>query len=187
MGCPRRLHAQFHLVVAFILLFLFPYVRSDHFFIQSHRGDKVASCPEDLSGEVPCATPKLPGNRYRALAFDVSHYVGYRVLRWNTQAHVYVIRHQVPFYNFRRFVPGQLPEYLSKVPSQTAKNRLLPSLRDEYHVVFAIPPRMRKTLVLLTWISPSLLVESRESKIPVDRRIGQTLRSPPAKPGVYLT
>jgi len=145
---PWRLHAQFHLVLTFILLFLIPYVGSDHFFIQPYRSDKVASGPEDFSGEVPCPTSEPAGYRYRAFALDVAHYVGHRILRRYAQTHVHVIRHQVPFYYFRFFVLRQFPEYLSQVPSQTSKDRFLPSLRDKYHMVFAIPPRMRKTLVL---------------------------------------
>lgn len=61
---------------------------------------------------------------------------------------MHVIRHQAPFRHFRFFVLRQLPEHLSKMPTQHAEYPFLALLRDEHHRVFTIPPRMREALVL---------------------------------------
>jgi hypothetical protein len=54
----KRLHAQFHLVVAFILFLLVADVRSDHRFIKSYCRDKVSACPKHFTREVPRSTAK---------------------------------------------------------------------------------------------------------------------------------
>ena len=97
--------------------------------------------------------------------------------------HMNVIAHHVPFYDFRFLVPRQLVKYLPKLPTQHSEDAFLPSLRYEYNVIFAVPSRMAQALVLFHRESP---FSWQRSEIHADRRIGQTLVSPPAQPGAYL-
>ena len=67
------IHAQFHLVVA----------------LRSSRR------------EIPLPTAELPHNLDRALALEIAHDIGHRVLRRNADAHMNVIPHHVPFHDLR--------------------------------------------------------------------------------------
>ena len=134
---PRRLYIQFHLVIVLILFLLMPDIRPDHRFVQPYRGNKIPSGPEYLSGEILRSSTIFPGNRDRALALDVSDYVRNRIFRRNANAHVHVIRHDVPFHNLRFLVLRQLMEYLPELLAKHPEYPLLPLFRDEHDVVLA--------------------------------------------------
>ena len=88
-----------------------------------------------------------------------------------------------PFSHF--LVLRQFSKYHTKVLAQYSEYFLLSHLRDKHHMIFTIPSRMREALVLFhLWISSFF---GQDSEIHSDRRIGQTLVSPPAEPGVYLS
>lgn len=171
------------MVVALVLLFLISDVRAHYLLVQSYRGDKVTSGPEVLAREIPLSAPKLARNLDRAFALDVPDHVRHRVFRRDAQAHVNVIAHQMPLHDLRRLVLDQLVEQLPKVPTQHTEDPLLPSLRNENHVVLAVPSRVTQALIL---IHRELTFSWQRLEIHSDRRIGQTLVSPPAKPGAYL-
>jgi len=104
---------------------------------------------EYLPREMPRPTSKPPRDHDRALVLDLSCIPGDRILRRNAQTHLHMIRHQKPFH-YRRFaVTRQFPKHLMQLPPQRSKQILLAAVSNKYTMVFAIPPRMRKTLVLL--------------------------------------
>jgi hypothetical protein len=50
-----------------------------------------------------------------------------------------VIGHQVPFLDLGFLLLRQLVEHFTQVPAQLQIERLPSTLRDEHHVVFAVP------------------------------------------------
>ena len=94
------------------------------------------------------------------------------MLRWDTDANMHMIQHQVAFHNLTFLLFRQLVEYFSKMLSDRSENHLLASLGYKYHVIFAIPLRMTKTLVLSHLI---LLTFSQVSRIRQTVAHGQTL------------
>src|ERR1035437_7239859 len=101
-------------------------VSPDHLFIKSNRGHKVTSGPEILSREIlrlPCKSPRY---RYRTLPFDIPNNIRHRVLRWNADTNMHVIRHQMPLYNMAFVLDCQLTKYLAKMLAIHAKYHLLP-------------------------------------------------------------
>ena len=123
---------------------------------QADRRNKIPSSPKNLASEILYSAAEAPRYCNCALPLDVSHHVRYRIFRQNADAHVHVIRHNVPFYNFRFLLRRKFIEYLAQMLSQHSKYPLPTLLRNEYHRALTIP----------SWILN-------------DRRIGQ----PPAKPG----
>ncbi len=85
---------------------------------------------------------------------------------------MYVIRHQRPFYYLAFLLFRQLPQYLAEMFSDRSKYHFLPSLRDKDNVIFAIPLRMAKTLVLFHLITLTL---DRVRRIRPAGALGQTL------------
>ena len=113
---PRRLYpSQPHLVVTLVRLLLLADIRSDHRFVQTHGRHKIPARPKHLAGKVPFPTPETSGDQDRAFTLEVPYDIRYRVLRRNTQAHVHVIQHQVPFYDPRLLMRRKLVKNLSQV------------------------------------------------------------------------
>ena len=139
--------------------------------------------PRNAPREVLLSPSELPRNLNRAFPLEVPDDIRHRVLRRNADAYVHVVAHQVPFDYLRFLVRGQFVKHLAQMPTQHSEHSLLPSLRYENHVVFAVPSRMTQALVLFHRESP---FSWQRSEIHADRRKGQTLVSPPAQPGAYL-
>lgn len=155
-----------------IFLVLISDVCPDHLFVESNRGYKITSRPEILSDEIPGFPGESSRYRYCTLPFDIPDYIRYRVLRRNANADMHVIRHQVPFYYLTFFLFRQLPQYLAEMFADRSKYHLLPPLRDKDNVIFAIPLRMTKTLILFHLI---LLTLDRVRRIRLTVALGQTL------------
>jgi hypothetical protein len=66
---------------------------------------------------------KLPRDPMALLPL-MSHYIRYRVPRWDTDTHVFVIRLQVPFHNLATLL-RQLVQHLFKVFAYRSEQRLL--------------------------------------------------------------
>src|SRR5450631_2541804 len=64
-----------------------------------------------------------------------------------------MIHQQVPFHHLRFPSPRQLSKHLPQVRTQLPIQRLPPILRDEYHMIFALPFRVCQTAVLLFHLS----------------------------------
>src|SRR2546426_993937 len=68
---------------------------------------------------------------------------------------------------------------MNKGAHNTPEDPLLAPLRNKYHVILAVPSRVAQALVLFHRESP---FSWQRSEIHADRRLGQTLVSPPAEP-----
>src|ERR1700728_585150 len=82
-----------------------------------------------------------------ALALDEPHHLRYRILRRDRQQHMDVVGHQVALLHPALLLASQLPEHLAKVYPQLTVQGPSSALRDEHHVVFALPRRVAQTLI----------------------------------------
>src|SRR5512138_165407 len=97
-----------------------------------------------------------------------------------------MIAHQVPFPNLTLLVPRQFPKQTAQVLAQRAVERFASVFRDEYHMVFAFPFRMIKTLIFVHFLSFLLLTLSGSQRgFSSHSRSCQTLGVFPAKPGGF--
>ena len=109
------------------------------------RSTRSTRAPKVLPGEIATPVRKLPGDLDRALPLDIPGHLRHRVFRGNRHQHVHVIRQQVSLLHLTLAVPGQLPEHVAPVRPELPIDRLFPILRDEYHVILAMPFRMIET------------------------------------------
>src|SRR3954466_7269693 len=118
------------LILGFLILDVFSY----HFFIPANCGYEVTPGPEVLTYEVALLTSVHPGQVYRALALR------HCIFRRDRYQHVHMIPHDMTFYDTTFFLLGQIAEYLPQVLPQLPVRRFSPILRNEHHVIFALPP-----------------------------------------------
>src|SRR5580698_1809969 len=78
----------------------------------------------------------------RALTLDISDHLRHRVFWRYRDPHVHMVAHQMAFFNPALLLHSQSPKYLPEMFSQTHVQRFATTLRDEHHVVFALPLRM---------------------------------------------
>jgi len=109
---------QVHLVDSTIFLILAADVLPNHRLITAYRGDEVSARPEVLPDEVALALHVRSRDVDRALTLYVPHHLRYRILRWDRDHHVYMIRHQMPFLDPALLLLGQSPEHLPKLQAQ---------------------------------------------------------------------
>src|SRR5271169_963594 len=103
--------------------------------------DRIPTGPKVLTREVLlAATQSSYGNR--ALPLQKPDDRGHRVLRWNRDAHVHMVRLQMPFDDLTFLLLGQSMENFPQLPADFSEDNLPPSLGDEHNVVFAVPFRM---------------------------------------------
>ena len=174
------------LIEPLVLFLLIADVLPDGLLISTHRGDEVPPRPEALAHEVALALPIHPRQMNGALSLHEPHHLRYRVLRRYRQQHVYVIDHQVAFFNSAFLLTGQLTEHFAQVFAQVHVQRAPAALRDEDHVVFAVPFAMAQTFKLVhcfDFLSCAwrLTFESLCDGHPL---ISQTSTASPAEPGV---
>src|SRR5574340_683181 len=122
-----------------VLFLLVADVVADGCFVSPYGRYEVAPCPEVLPNEVALVVEEPSGDVDRALSLDVPHHLGDRVLRWNRDQHVHVIRHEVTFKHLALLLPRQRSKHLSEPPPNLTVERLLPVLRNEDDVVFTLP------------------------------------------------
>ena len=65
----------------------------------------MSACPKVFAGEIALSATKRPGYLNGTFPLDVSDHIRHRILRRNTQTHMHVIPHQVPFDDLRFLVP----------------------------------------------------------------------------------
>jgi len=75
-------------------------------------------------------------------ALDEPDHLRDRIFRWDQDQHVHVIRHQVPFQDFRLLLHRQTVKDFAQVPAEFGVQRLPPALRYEDDVIFAVPGRV---------------------------------------------
>ena len=95
-----------------------------------------------------------------------------------------MIRPQMPLDNFRLFMRSQFVKHLAEHFPDLTIDHFLSPFGNEKNVIFAIPFRRIQTSILCHGGFTSVVEGTVEN--PTDRRNGQTLGSPPAKPVVYL-
>src|SRR5574341_105283 len=135
----RWLTPETELIEPDVLLLLPLDVLADQRLVPADGRHKVPTRPEMLPHEVPLPLAVHPGQVDRALPLDEPDHLRHRVLRWNRDQHVHVIGQQVSFFDPTLLLGGQLPEHVPQVPPQLRIQRLAPVLRDEHHVILAVP------------------------------------------------
>ena len=73
------------------------------------------------------------------LPFRKPDYRRHRVLGWNRDAHVHMVRHQVTLDNLALLLPSQRGENRTQLLTSLAEDGFPPSLGYEYYVVLAVP------------------------------------------------
>lgn len=96
-----------------ILLLLFADVLSRGIFAQSNCRDEIPSGPELFSREILLPAREVPCDRDGALALEVPDHVRYREFGRNADAHMDMIRAEMPFHDLRLLVPCKLVKHLS--------------------------------------------------------------------------
>jgi hypothetical protein len=94
-----------------------------------------------LASEVSLSTGQARDSD-RALAFQKSDHRRHRVLRWNRDAHVNMVWHQVPLDDLTLILFGQGVEDWAQLPPRLAEDCLPSSFGHEHNVVLAVPFRM---------------------------------------------
>ena len=61
------------------------------------------------------------------------------MLQWNTDAHMHMILHQMPFHDLAFLLDCQFMKHLSKMFADCTEYHFLAPFRNKRHVVFAIP------------------------------------------------
>jgi len=70
-------------------------------FIQPYCAHTIPASPEMITGQI-FRSPKMPSmDQYRRLAFEFSQRVGNAILGWDTQAHVYMVRHRIALHQLK--------------------------------------------------------------------------------------
>ena len=126
------------LAVCSIRALLLADVLADLFQFKSYRGNSIAPSPEMLAREVPFLAAQ-PGNRDRTLPFEKPDDGSHRVFGWNSDAHMHMVRHEVPFENLAFLLPRQCMKNRSQLPTCLPKDGFPSALGHEHHMVLAVP------------------------------------------------
>jgi hypothetical protein len=87
----------------------------------SNRAYAITTRPEIQSDKI-ALPPILLVNHDRRFALQLAYRIGHAVLWPNPQAHLHVIRHDVPFHQFNLKPATQLLEHLTNAPAQHAEH-----------------------------------------------------------------
>lgn len=98
------------LIQTSVFAFLLLDVLANCFLVSADGGHEVSSGPEANASEVLFPPKERPCNVDGALALDVAHHLSNRVLRWNRDEHVNMVRHEVAFQYVALPLPSQFPE-----------------------------------------------------------------------------
>src|ERR1700674_365987 len=98
----------------------------------------VTAGPEMLAGEVSLFTGQA-GDGDGTFPFQKSDHRRHRVLRWNRDAHVNMVWHQVSLNDLALLLFGQGVEDCAQLPTRLAKDGLPSSFGHEHNVVLAVP------------------------------------------------
>src|SRR5262249_41131775 len=130
------------LVQAGILLLLVADVFPYGGFVSSNGRDEIASGPKMLPHEIAFSFSIDARQVGCALVLFEPDHLRHRILRWDRNHHVHMIRHQMAFLDPTFLLPRQLPEYLSKMFPQVTIQGFPSALGNENNVVFALPFRV---------------------------------------------
>ena len=131
-----------NLVRHFVLLQLVLYVRLYRFLVSAYRIHKIPSCPKVPVPVLILQVGMSVKYHQAALSFQVSHNLGYAVLRRDAYQHVDVVWACLCFYDFYALLLAQLPQYNPYVLFYLSIY-LHPSIfRRKHHMVLTSPPCM---------------------------------------------
>src|SRR5690348_7504992 len=82
-----------------------------------------------------------PGNSDRTLPFQKPDHGSYRVLGGNRDAHMHMVRHQVPFDYLALLLPGQRMENRSQMTARLPEYYFAPSLGHKHDMVLSAQSR----------------------------------------------
>ena len=99
------------LVRHFVLLQLVLYVCLYCLLVSAYRIHKIPSCPKVPVPVLILQVGVSVKYHQAALSFQVSHNLGYAVLRWDAYQHVDVVWACLCFYDFYALLLAQLPQY----------------------------------------------------------------------------
>src|SRR5664280_2150870 len=117
-------------------------------FIQTHGADAVSSGPKMQAGH-PSLVQQLPMDPNRTLALQEPNHKRHAELRRDRQAHVDVVRLRLAFQQFHTTLPTQFSQNLSYLCLQLPVQCLPSVLRDDHHMVLAVPPHVGQALPLM--------------------------------------
>ena len=132
---------------------MLPDVFSNALFVPAHCADTVTSRPKTTAKQGASRSQHITVDTNCALAFQVPNRVGYAVLRWNAEQHMNVVWHSLAFQKLKPTMLAQFPEYLPYPAANLAVKNLSAILRDNDHVILALPFHMCLTLPILHWRS----------------------------------
>ena len=78
--------------------------------VEAHSGHRIAAGPEMFAREVSFLPRELSRDRNGTLPLEKPHDGRHGILRWDLDAHVHVVRHQVPMHDPTLLLPSQLVE-----------------------------------------------------------------------------
>jgi hypothetical protein len=78
---------------------------------------------------------------------------------------VHVVEHQMPLLDPAFLLRCQLLEHLARMPAKLPVQRPPATLRDEYHVVFALPRAVAQTLKLVRRDSSNRVLGASRSEV----------------------
>src|SRR5438132_10093671 len=107
-------------------------IAADLFQLKPDGRNGIAPGPEMLAREIPFLAAQ-PGNRNGALPFEKPDHRSHRVLGGNGDAHVHMVRHQMPFENLAFLLPRQPMENLSQMSACLTEDGFPPPFGHEYN------------------------------------------------------
>ena len=116
-------------------------VGADLFQLEPNGGDGVTAGPEMLPCEVSFFALQA-SNRDGTLSLQEPDHGCHRVLGRNSDAHMHMVWHEMPFQNLALLLPSQRVKDRTQLPADLAKDGLPSPLGHEYDVVLAVPFRM---------------------------------------------
>ena len=112
------------------------------FLVAPNRADKITAGPEALPREIALSFAIDPRQMDGALTLDLPDHVRHRVFWWDRQKHVNMVREQMTLFDLRFFLSRKLAKNLAQSLPQLLIQHLASILRNENHVIFAVPRRV---------------------------------------------
>ena len=111
----------------------------DHCFISSHCWNMIPSCPEILSRKILSSSKICSCNWYGTFPFEKSNNLRHWVFCWYLKQHMYIVTHQMSFFNCTLFLYCQISQHLSQVLPQLFIDLFLSIFWYPYNMIFAFP------------------------------------------------
>ena len=124
------------------MAFLIANVRSDFFFIQANCIYTIPSCPKMVATKILASSKVSLVYQNGRLTLQLPYCLSHRISWRNTQAHMDVIRHCMPFDKPCSKLLTKLAEYTPYLLAKTSKYRFFTILGDKHNVVQAMPRHM---------------------------------------------